>query len=55
MVYTAWWWWFRKTKKEFEKQFADSDLASIEEDMLRRMRTTTSFALEKPGTAGARR
>ncbi|CZT23512.1 uncharacterized protein RCC_09226 [Ramularia collo-cygni] len=48
IVYTAWWWWFRRTKREFQKQFEDSDLAGIEEEMLRRMRTTNTFNEKSP-------
>jgi hypothetical protein len=56
IVYTAWWWWFRVTREEFRKQFADSDLAGVEEEMMRRMRTTTgSWNLDKQPTTAVRR
>ncbi|SMQ47519.1 unnamed protein product [Zymoseptoria tritici ST99CH_1A5] len=55
LVYFAWWFWFRKTREEFQKQFAGSDIATAEEEMMRRMRTTTnSWTLEKQTTMTAR-
>lgn len=48
MVYVAWWWWFRRVRKEFEKQYENSEWMTIEQDMMRRMRTATnSWPMDK--------
>lgn len=37
IVYVSWWWWFRRVRKEFQKQYEDSDFATVEQDLMRRM------------------
>ena len=41
-VYIAWIFWFKHVKRQFDKEHEDSDLAEVERDLIKRMKTVNS-------------